>query len=290
MSAEIAVELSNDEPRAVEHLPVRGEAHDIEDLGAITLALNRSALELLVRRPRRRILVVEGEAFSGRLLASILGRWNFEVVTVSAGDAAGESVARLDRVDLAIAALPGSGSGSAVLLATLRGMPALEGVPVLAIARPEAGLVDFDKLREHGVVGVVSSDMSPEHMAFRVGQILPLGSIQERRHVRVPADFDVELEANGELTLQRAENLSVGGLRLRSKIPLEVNATVGLRFRLPLHPAEVIAAEARIIHCQPVAARDGSYAVGLFFRSMPARGRTLVELEIVRMLTGSING
>jgi hypothetical protein len=168
-------------------------------------------------------------------------------------------------------------------------MPALERTPWLAVTSPEAGgLVDFDELRRHGAVGVMTRDTTPEHAAFRVGQILPLGSLAERRSVRVPVDFEVEVEADGGRTKQRAENLSMGGLRLRSRVALEVNATVGLRFRLPLHPDETIEAEGRVIHCQPVPGREDAYTMGLFFRHLAPRGRTLVEVEIVRLLSGPV--
>jgi DNA-binding response OmpR family regulator len=258
------------------------------ETGAITPALDRSALELLVRRPRRLILMVESESYSGRPLARILSRWSFDVVTACGMQAAAAAIAGYGRVDLAVVALPGAGPAVAELLAGLRTLSALVGTPLLAVASPEGGTVDFDELRKHGVVGLMAHDMSPEHVAFRVGQILPLGSLEERRHVRVPVDFDVEVDVDGERTLHRAENLSMGGLRLRCKFALEVNAAVGLRFRLPLHPREVIEAEARVIHCQRTPGPDGFYSAGLFFRSIPAWGRTLVEVEIVRLLSGVV--
>jgi len=287
MRAESTFETLYPESLLLERLPVGCEPRRVE-AGAITPALDRSALELLVRRPRRHILLVEDAAFSGRSLARILGRWSFDVVTACADDAAAEAIEGLDRVDLAVVALPGSSAAAVGRLAALRALPALERTPVLAVTSPEGGVVDCDELRKHGVVGVISRDRSPEHVAFRVGQILPLGSVAERRHVRVPVDFAVEVESDAERTQQRAENLSMGGIRLRSAVALEVNATVGLRFRLPMHPAETVAVEARVIHCEPVADREGAYTVGLFFRSIPLRGRTLVEVEIVRLLTGSV--
>jgi CheY-like chemotaxis protein len=279
MSASTPVESIRPRSPLAGRFPASGGPQHAElEIGAITQALDRNALELLVRRPRRRILLVEDAAYSGRLLARILGRWNFEVVTANGAAAACQTLADASRVDLAIVALPGSGPEADAVLAALRAQPALGCAPVLAVTRPDGGLLDFDRLRKHGVAGVIGRDMTAEHVAFRVGQILPLGSLEERRHVRVPAD--------GELTLQRAENLSVGGLRLRSAVPLDVNAMVRLRFRLPVHPAEVISVDARVVHCQPAADREGSYVVGLFFRSISPRGRTLVEVEIVRMLTG----
>lgn len=262
-----------------EERPHAGEA------GAITPALDRSALELLVRRPRRHVLIVEDAGYSGRALANILGRWNFEVVTAYGEAAAAAALEGRERFDLAVVALP-TGPAAAQLLAALRTQPALTTTPILAVASSLAGVVDCDALREHGAVGVLGRDASPERIAFRVGQILPLGSVAERRHVRIPVDFAVEVDVDDVRSTQRAENLSMGGIRLRSCVALDVNAIVGLRFRLPLHPAETVEAEARVIHCQPVPGREDAYVVGLFFRSIPPRGRTLVEVEIVRLLTG----
>jgi len=279
MSAESTFAIEPLERPRPEHLPAA-------ESGEIMLALDRSAIELLVRRPRRRILLVEDAGFSGGPLARILARWNFEVLTASRGDAAAQAIEGLGRVDLAVVALPGSRDADAALLEALRALPALERTPMLAVTRPDVGGVDCDALRSRGVVGVMGCDRSPENVAFRVGQILPLGSVAERRHVRVPVDFAVEVESQGGWTQQRAENLSTGGIRLCSTVPLEINATVGLRFRLPLHPDEVIAVGARVIHCAPAADRKGVYTVGLFFRSIPPRGRTLVEVEIVRLLAG----
>jgi CheY-like chemotaxis protein len=283
MSAESTFAIEPLESPGPKHLPAAVS-------GEIMPALGRAALELLVRRPRRRILLVEDAGFSGGPLARILVRWNFEVVTAGRGDAAARAIEGLGRVDLAVVALPGSRDADAALLEALRALPALAQTPMLAVTRAGVGIVDCDALRRLGVVGVMGCDRSPENVAFRVGQILPLGSVAERRHFRVPVDFAVEVEAQGGRTQQRAENLSAGGIRLRSTVPLEVNATVGLRFRLPLHPDEAIALEGRVIHCAPAAGRDGAYTVGLFFRSIPPRGRTLVEVEIVRLLAGPAAG
>jgi CheY-like chemotaxis protein len=279
MSAESTFAIESLESPRPERLPTPVS-------GEITPALDRSAVELFVRRPRRSILLVEDEFFSGRPLASILGRWNFEVATASSGDTAAQAIEGYGRMDLAVVALPGSPEADAALLETLRALPALEQTPILAVSRPDARAVDCDALRGLGVVGVMGCDRSPENAAFRVGQILPLGSMAERRHVRVPVDFAVEVETAVGRTGQRAENLSMGGIRLCSTVPLEINATVGLSFRLPLNPCETIAVEARVIHCAPAAGREGVYTVGLFFRSIPPRGRTLVEVEIVRLLAG----
>lgn len=234
--------------------------------------------------PRRRVLVVEEARCSARLLSRILERWNLEVITMPAEDGAGLDLS--DPVDLAIVPLPGDVEAAAARLERIRSHPGLAHMPVLGVVTLEGSSLDYARLRELGVMGVVDRAATPEHVAFRIGQAAALRGDEACRRVRVPVGFAVELELEGRVTEERAENLSYGGIRIQSRRALEPNTDVVLRFRLSETSPEPIRAEGRVIHCQPRPAADDTHSVGIFFRSLEPRHRELVEAEVVRLFGG----
>jgi len=234
--------------------------------------------------PRRRVLVVEDGGFSARPLSEILERWSLDVVPLS-GDGDGSAADDETPAQLAIVPLP-DGEAAAERLRRIRSHPRLAEVPILGVVTLAGSPLDCDGFRELGVIGVVDRGATPEQIAFRVGQAVLRPAGRACGQIRVPVDLPVELEAEGRATEERAENLSFGGIRVRSGRALEPNTDVVLRFCLPAQSSEPIRAEGRVIHRHPNPEGDACHSLGIFFRSIEPRHREHLEAEVVRLMAG----
>jgi type IV pilus assembly protein PilZ len=84
---------------------------------------------------------------------------------------------------------------------------------------------------------------------------------------RYERQLDVEVVADGKKSLSRTVNISLGGLFLESSVPLELGATVQLRFSLPTQPEPVeVAGDVRW-----VVKREGHQGIGIRFQGLRAR-------------------
>ena len=85
---------------------------------------------------------------------------------------------------------------------------------------------------------------------------------------RYERQLDVEVVADGKKSLSRTVNISLGGLFLESSVPLELGATVQLRFSLPTQPEPVeVAGDVRWV----VKREGGHSGIGIRFQGLRAR-------------------
>jgi CheY-like chemotaxis protein len=91
----------------------------------------------------KRILVVEDDEKSRRLLADVLGFHGFEVIAVETGER-GLEAARHARPDAALLDIERPGITGFALLEALRMRPATAGIPILAVT---ASVMDQDRTR-----------------------------------------------------------------------------------------------------------------------------------------------
>ena len=84
---------------------------------------------------------------------------------------------------------------------------------------------------------------------------------------RYERQLDVEVVADGKKLTSRTVNISLGGLFLDSATPLELGATVQLRFMLPTQPEAVeVAGDVRW-----VVKKEGANGIGIRFQGLRAR-------------------
>jgi uncharacterized protein (TIGR02266 family) len=85
---------------------------------------------------------------------------------------------------------------------------------------------------------------------------------------RYERQLDVEVTADGKKLTSKTVNISLGGLFLDSATPLEIGATVQLRFQLPTQPEAVeVAGDVRW-----VVKKDGQHSgIGIRFQGLRAR-------------------
>ncbi len=233
-------------------------------------------------KPRRRVVAVEGAVSDLEALARILERWGIELSVVSRSEAASHETRRWLAVDLALVPLVATAELARVQLLRLRSLPGLEHTPVLGVAALDGAPLDRASLQQLGVVGLVQRAVTPEDLAFRVASTLGLSPDAGRAQVRVPVDFAVELDAEGSSTLERAENLSCGGIRLRCARALPVNTPVRVLFEAGLEPSPQ-ALEGRVLHCSPSPSGDG-HRVGVFFFALEPAQLARLQAEVDRRL------
>lgn len=164
----------------------------------------------------------------------------------------------------------------------LRLDPLLREIPILGITTVPPTSLNFDELRDLGVVGLVNRSASVEHVAFRInGIVRPHG--ERRRFERAVASLPVELRARGTIMTGTITSLSVGGLGVRTAQPLEANTAVQLCFQLPESTGELLDVAGRIVRCDRLV-RGGDYRLGLFFYPLEERTLALLEEAVRRLL------
>jgi c-di-GMP-binding flagellar brake protein YcgR len=82
-------------------------------------------------------------------------------------------------------------------------------------------------------------------------------------------------------------NLSATGMRITSGLPIELNARIALRFRLPMVARRAIEAEARVVHRTTHRNTWGRWEIGVFFFAIEEPDREIVGQEVIRLLTHS---
>jgi len=156
----------------------------------------------------------------------------------------------------------------------------LRMVPILAISPVDASGLDLWRLRGFGIVGLIDRKATPEHVRFRIEEVIAARSCGPR-DVRVPCCFLVDLEAQGSVTTEFALSFSIGGIGLASTRPVEPNTVVTLW--LPLNGAsERVEVEGRVVRSRVRA--DGRHDIGIVFLPHAASIRDALAGELRGLL------
>jgi DNA-binding response OmpR family regulator len=236
-----------------------------------------------VRRPKKRVMVFQDALTFQLRLPMLLERCGCEVIEVFPHVDSEEVLSGAEGPpDLIVVSIVDGTSPTLEWLRTLRKSTS-PSVPILGVALRDRSEFDLETLRALGVVGLIDSAASPDHVVFRVNELV--GSYGERRRrERVTALFPVELEAGGETTTEYAVSLSVAGMGINSSRSFELNTCVRLRFHPAVAPEEWIELDAKVIHC----ARDPNsvppHRLGVFFYAAAGRTQDLLELEMEHLL------
>lgn len=164
----------------------------------------------------------------------------------------------------------------------LRALPEFRELSILGVvaAADRAGL-DLSELRSLGLAGLVDCNAVPEHVIFRVNQMVR--SYPERRRcLRAPAFLPIELEAAGHTTTEYAVSLSVGGLGLSCSRVLEPNTDVRLGFRCGGQDVGEI--KGRVLHCTADPNAVPCNRVGIVFYPLAEEQHAMLEREVERLL------
>lgn len=197
------------------------------------------------------------------------------------GDPAVGLCAALNRagppLDLILLRIPPDPDAELAALRLARAEEWLAAVPVLAIGELDRSDRDLSQLRALGVVGLIDPSSLPEHVRFRINQLVYTGFERRRHHERVPCWIPVQLEAKGAVTEERALTLSEGGMGLSSRRCIEPDTQAVIRFRLDSGPNEPVVLEGRVIYVRAVQRRETRYEFGLVFRDVAGHKRAAIR-------------
>jgi hypothetical protein len=159
-------------------------------------------------------------------------------------------------------------------------------LPVLGVARIGLFGTDFGSLRAAGLVGVIDSRTGPETVVARVRRQLGIGACGVQANERVQCMFP--LVVSGGAARRRREfalNLSTSGMRLTTALPIELNSSIDLRFKLPMVDQRVIEATARTVHQTTHRNSWGRWEVGVFLTSIDPIAAEIIQRELGRLVT-----
>lgn len=207
---------------------------------------------------RQRALVATRTKAVDAMLRKVLEQVGCEAVSSDLESAAREAPAW---ISLAIVEIGCDLDDELRAIAAMRRRPDFEDVPLLAITSSDVGEFDLWQLRALGISGLMHAASMPEHVRFRVGQLVHVGA-EGRRHPRCPCCLPVEVDVSGEITKAWAISMSEGGLGLITKEAISPNTAIDLRFELEGHAIE---AAGRTVSMRRARRPDLSFEVGLFF-------------------------
>lgn len=183
-------------------------------------------------------------------------------------------------LDLVLLRLPPDPDAVLATLRLARAQDWLAAVPVLAIGEIDRADLDFSQLRALGVVGLIDLRSPPEHVRFRINQLVYTAFERRRHHERVPCFIPVQLEAKGAVSEERAVTLSEGGMGLSSRRCIEPGTDAVLRFRLGSGAGEPLVLESRVIYARAVRREETRYEFGLLFRGVAEHARAAIREEV----------
>ncbi len=167
----------------------------------------------------------------------------------------------------------------------LRATPGIPPVPILGITPLDRSGLDLTELRHLGFSGLIDKRAQPEHVIFRVNQLVR-DCDPRRRHDRAPACFPIDLEIGGVLRTEYVLSLSIGGMRFTSGSSLAGNTDITARFRVSEATDDFIEVRARVLYALKRVGGSGvsPYEIGASFYPLDGSARLFMEAEVRRLL------
>ncbi|MDJ0868785.1 MAG: PilZ domain-containing protein [Myxococcota bacterium] len=239
-------------------------------------------------RDRPRVCLDQDTRFFRARLSELLEEADCEVVKLDPQTALHTALLEVaPPPDLLIATLHPDPRAGVERIRALRELSALDAIPILAVCPLDRDGIDVPELRALGVQGLIDKRAIPEHVTFRVNQIVRTVESEQRRHVRAPCFFPVDVTIADQVTTEYALNLSGGGMRLTCTRALEPNTDVGLRFSLPGHGGTLLQIGARVMNCRAGGPGRSPYEAGVRFLDADPRVSASIAREVERLLEGT---
>lgn len=236
-------------------------------------------------RTTPRVFILENTQFSRMRLSSIVEEAGCEVVQSSVGG--GDLCEQLESVgapvSLVVVPLYPDPSARMDAVGALRKREWLKKVPILAISPIDQSGISLSQLRVLGVAGMIDRRALPEHVRFRVSQVVYQGP-NGRRFERAPCCLPVDVEVNGEVRTEHAISLSIAGMGLASSRKIAPNTPVKLRFVLGAPEDQLVEAEGRAVHIRPTQRDGADFEVGVFFYPLADRACGAIQAEVNKLL------
>jgi len=167
----------------------------------------------------------------------------------------------------------------------LRSNVALEKVPVLGMMSSAEVALDREAFQGLGVVGLVRRDAHPDHVVFRIDQVVRQAA-ERRSHERVGTVLAVDVEALGTVTTEFVVSLSARGAGLASSRRLEPNTDVSLTF-LDDELGRLGAIQGRVARLVEIRDCLPAHRIGVVFYPLSDEAQNVLDDEVHRLLVPS---
>lgn len=231
-------------------------------------------------QPRPAVLVADGLDFYRTYLERVLTDGGFDVVTAGSCTAVRARLEEWEgRLDVALIdhALPGG--GAAEILPPLRSQWSADVLPVLVLIStgPSVGSLELASL---GVDGTLIKMAAPEHLAFRIRQLVAIPGSERRLSPRVTVDSPVCFDGDRLEGFGRLTDVSVGGLQIHTvgRLP-QAGSLLQVSFVLP-GDETVLTAAVRVL-------RTGRLRMAVTFDTLDQAARLAIQSHLARSLAES---
>ncbi len=230
---------------------------------------------------RPRIFLAVDTHFHRLLLSKILRDAGFDVLVPREGESAVEALRGVAAApELMMAPILASETDHLEGLRELR-KAAPDSVGLLGITTLDRSGLDFEALRQLGVIGLIDKSSLPEQLIFRVNSLVRPGG--GRRQVRVPAFTPVDLVCGDWTGAEYAVSLSMGGIGVTSTHAIEPNDDVTVRLPLPLNGGELFELPGRVIYRRAGTTDGAEHEIGIFFYPLEPAVESRIAAEIERI-------
>jgi uncharacterized protein (TIGR02266 family) len=177
--------------------------------------------------------------------------------------------ARLSDVDLIVLDLRLPNGGGVNLLRSIR---AIDGgrLPILIFSGTIANAAEVRDLSAFGIAGYINEHCAAQQIVPALAPHLFPDSFNRRSSLRVALGSPVQYQQGSTIAAALALNLGHGGMAIRTTSPLDLNARLKIRFKLPGAKGD-IEAEGR------VAWSDRRVGMGVQFEKVDAGSQLLVD-------------
>jgi uncharacterized protein (TIGR02266 family) len=216
------------------------------------------------------VIVADDTAFvRDRFATALLGAGHKAFTVKSAAELLARVRADLDQIDLIVLDLRLPHAGGIEMVRSIRKLD--QGrLPILVFSGTIATADEVRDLAALGVAGYVNEYSAVQHILPSLAPHLFPDNFNRRSSPRVVLGIPVAYRFGSTIAAALTLNLSKGGVAIRTMNPLEKNAKVRLRFRLPGSKRD-IEAESR------VAWSDRRIGMGMQFEKVDAADQAAID-------------
>lgn len=147
----------------------------------------------------------------------------------------------------------------------------LKDIPVMMVSA-RGGKEDIERCRKAGCDDYLTKPINQRELLDRTAQIL---KIPQRRDLRVFVRMKVEGDVGGENFYGESENISIGGVLLKSEVLLKKGSVIKLRFLLPGEQYHV-EAKGEVIRTDEESFKP-EYGLGISFQDMGSMAKEMIK-------------
>ena len=204
-----------------------------------------------------------------RFRAAVEAAGHTALLATTAAELLSHLTNELPRVDLLVTDLRLHDAAGVELVRSVRRLDKGQ-LPILVFSGTIASASEVRELASLGVAGYVNEYSAPQHILPALAPHLFPDSFNRRSSPRVVLGIPVQYRFGHTIAAALALNLSHGGIAIRTSSPLEAQARIKVRFRMPGSKRD-IEAEGR------VAWSDNRVGMGVQFEKVDAASQTLIS-------------